>query len=113
MKFDPSAPTQGSAAIILWFISPKKRPLKRIFLFIVTNLAVLALLSTVIFVVEQVFGLRLPQGGLGGLLVFAAVCGFGGALEVLKSSHGEPMPPQMRAFGINGGRPNGGAGKRF
>jgi len=48
--------------------------MKRIFLFIVTNLAVLALLSAVIFVVEQVFGLRLPQGGLGGLLVFAAVC---------------------------------------
>jgi len=37
--------------------------LKRIFLFIVTNLAVLALLSAVIFVVEQGFGLRLPQGG--------------------------------------------------
>src|ERR1700690_1579827 len=30
-----------------------------------------------------------------------------GALEVLKSSHGEPMPPQMRAFGINGGRATG------
>jgi heat shock protein HtpX len=26
-----------------------------------------------------------------------------GALEVLKSSHGEPMPPQMQAFGINTG----------
>jgi heat shock protein HtpX len=24
-----------------------------------------------------------------------------GALEVLKRSHGEPMPPQMQAFGIN------------
>ena len=47
--------------------------MKRIFLFIVTNLAVLALLSAVIFVVEQGFGLRLPQGGLGGLLVPAAV----------------------------------------
>ena len=60
--------------------------MKRIFLFIVTNLAVLALLSAVIFVVEQVFGLRLPQGGLGGLLVFAAVCGFGGALISLALS---------------------------
>jgi len=60
--------------------------MKRIFLFIVTNLAVLALLSAVIFVIEQVFGLRLPQGGLGGLLVFAAVCGFGGALISLALS---------------------------
>jgi heat shock protein HtpX len=60
--------------------------MKRIFLFIVTNLAVLVLLSIVIFVVEQVFGLRLPQGGLGGLLVFAAVCGFGGALISLALS---------------------------
>jgi heat shock protein HtpX len=60
--------------------------MKRIFLFIVTNLAVLALLSIVIFVIERVFGLRLPQGGLGGLLVFAAVCGFGGALISLALS---------------------------
>ena len=44
--------------------------MKRIFLFIVTNLAVLALLSVVIFVIESVFGVRLGQGGLGGLLVF-------------------------------------------
>ena len=60
--------------------------MKRIFLFIVTNLAVLVLLSAVIFVIERVFGVRLPQGGLGGLLVFAAVCGFGGALISLALS---------------------------
>ena len=60
--------------------------MKRIFLFIVTNLAVLALLSIVIFVIERVFGVRLPQGGLGGLLVFAAVFGFGGALISLALS---------------------------
>jgi heat shock protein HtpX len=54
--------------------------MKRIFLFIVTNLAVLALLTVVMFVLEQVLGVRLPRGGLGGLLVFAAVFGFGGAL---------------------------------
>jgi heat shock protein HtpX len=60
--------------------------MKRIFLFIVTNLAVLALLSIVIFVVEQVFGVRLAQGGLGGLLVFAAIFGFGGALISLALS---------------------------
>src|SRR5271169_5221591 len=60
--------------------------MKRIFLFIVTNLAVLALLSLVIFIIERVFGVRLPQGGLGGLLVFAALCGFGGALISLALS---------------------------
>jgi len=60
--------------------------MKRIFLFIVTNLAVLLLLSIVIFVIERVFGVRLPQSGLGGLLVFAAVCGFGGALISLALS---------------------------
>lgn len=60
--------------------------MKRIFLFIVTNLAVLALLSVVIFVIESVFGVRLGQGGLGGLLVLAAICGFGGALISLALS---------------------------
>lgn len=60
--------------------------MKRIFLFIVTNLAVLALLSIAIFVIEQVFGVHLAQGGLGGLLVFAAVFGFGGALISLALS---------------------------
>jgi heat shock protein HtpX len=29
------------------------------------------------------------------------------ALQVLKQSHGEPMPPQMQAFGINTGSTNG------
>jgi heat shock protein HtpX len=60
--------------------------MKRIFLFLVTNLAVLALLSVVIFIIEQVFGVRLAQGGTGGLLVFAAVFGFGGALISLALS---------------------------
>ena len=60
--------------------------MKRIFLFIVTNLAVLALLSLVVFIIEQVFGVRLGGGGLGGLLVFAAVFGFGGALISLALS---------------------------
>jgi len=53
--------------------------MKRIFLFLVTNLAVLALLSVVVMVLEQLFHVRLGQGGLGGLLVMAAVFGFGGA----------------------------------
>jgi heat shock protein HtpX len=60
--------------------------MKRIFLFIVTNLAVLALLTLVVFIIEQVFGVRLAGGGLGGLLVFAAVFGFGGALISLALS---------------------------
>jgi heat shock protein HtpX len=60
--------------------------MKRIFLFLVTNLAVLALLTLVIFIIEQVFGVRLAGGGLGSLLVFAAVFGFGGALISLALS---------------------------
>src|SRR5271165_549445 len=65
---------------ILRLFCSKKRLMKRIFLFIVTNLAVLALLSVVLFIVENVFGVQLAQGGTGGLLVFAAIFGFGGAL---------------------------------
>jgi heat shock protein HtpX len=62
--------------------------MKRIFLFVATNLAVLALLSLVLFIIERVFGVRLPGsgGGLGGLLVFAAVFGSGGALLSLALS---------------------------
>jgi heat shock protein HtpX len=60
--------------------------MKRILLFVATNLAVLVLLSLVIFIIERVFGVHLPGGGLGGLLVFAAVCGFGGALISLALS---------------------------
>jgi heat shock protein HtpX len=60
--------------------------MKRIFLFLVTNLAVLALLSVVVFIIEQVFGVRLAHGNSSGLLVFAAVFGFGGALISLALS---------------------------
>jgi heat shock protein HtpX len=60
--------------------------MKRIFLFVLTNLAVLALLSAVLFVVETVFGVHLMQGGTGGLLVFAAIFGFGGSLISLALS---------------------------
>jgi heat shock protein HtpX len=60
--------------------------MKRIFLFIVTNIAVLALLSLVLFIVENVFGVHLMQGGTGGLLVFAAIFGFGGSLISLALS---------------------------
>jgi heat shock protein HtpX len=60
--------------------------MKRIFLFIVTNLAVLVLLGLVVFVIEHLFGLRLGQGRTGGLLAFAAIYGFGGALVSLALS---------------------------
>jgi heat shock protein HtpX len=60
--------------------------MRRIFLFVLTNLAVLALLTAVVFVLEGVFHVRLTQGGLGGLLVFAAIFGFGGALISLALS---------------------------
>src|ERR1700732_2108129 len=73
-------------ATILRLFSSIKSPMKRIFLFIVTNLAVLALLSLVLFIVENVFGVRLMQGGTGGMLVFAAIFGFGGSLISLALS---------------------------
>jgi heat shock protein HtpX len=60
--------------------------MKRILLFILTNLAVLALLSVVLFVVENVFGVHLLQGGTGGLLALAAIFGFGGSLISLALS---------------------------
>jgi heat shock protein HtpX len=60
--------------------------MKRIFLFVVTNLAVVALLSLVLFVVERVFGVHLGGSGMGGLLVFATIFGFGGALISLALS---------------------------
>jgi heat shock protein HtpX len=60
--------------------------MKRILLFVVTNLAVLALLTVVVFVLQGVFGVHIPQNGLGGLLLFAAIFGFGGALVSLALS---------------------------
>ncbi|MEN1928521.1 protease HtpX [Luteimonas sp. MJ250] len=54
--------------------------LKRVVLFLATNLAVLALLS----IIMSVFGIN-PQS-MGGLLVMAALFGFGGSLISLLSS---------------------------
>lgn len=56
---------------------------KRIALFLATNLAVLALLSVVMAVLQSM-GIRLE--GTGQLLVFAAVFGFGGSLISLMTS---------------------------
>ncbi|MBS7455663.1 protease HtpX [Coralloluteibacterium stylophorae] len=57
---------------------------KRITLFLATNLAVLVLLGIVMSVLQGVFGVRLDGGA--GLLVFAAVFGFGGSLISLMMS---------------------------
>lgn len=60
--------------------------MKRIFLFLATNLAVIVVLSIVarLFGVDQYLAAR--GGDLGGLLVFAAIFGFGGALISLALS---------------------------
>ena len=57
---------------------------KRIALFLATNLAVMVLLGIVLSVLQNVFGIRL--GNTGGLLVTAAVFGFGGAFISLAIS---------------------------
>jgi heat shock protein HtpX len=64
----------------------KEKDMKRIFLFVLTNFAVLALLAAAVFVIERVFGLRWPGGGMGDLLAFAAVIGCGGAVVSLALS---------------------------
>jgi heat shock protein HtpX len=58
---------------------------KRTFLFLATNFAVLALASIVLNVVLPLFGIHLGNGN-GGLLVMAAVLGFGGAFFSLAIS---------------------------
>lgn len=57
--------------------------LKRVFLFLLTNLAVLALLS-IVMAVLRAFGFSFA--GNGGLLAMAAVFGFGGSLVSLMMS---------------------------
>ena len=57
---------------------------KRITLFLATNLAVLALLSIVMAILQKYFGINL--GSNAGLLVFAAIFGFGGSLISLMTS---------------------------
>jgi heat shock protein HtpX len=80
LKSAPFVPTIAMRPSIAAELPSTKGLMKRIFLFIMTNLAVLALLSVVVFAIEQVFHVRLGQAGLGNLLVTAAVFGFGGAL---------------------------------
>jgi heat shock protein HtpX len=86
LKLKPNVPTIAVLGYILRLLFPIETPMKRIFLFVLTNIAVLALLSIVLFIVENVFGVHLMQGGTGGLLAFAAVFGFGGSLISLALS---------------------------
>jgi len=58
----------------------------RIFLVLCTNVAVLAVLYLVLFALEAVFGVHVGGPGIGGLLLFSAVFGFGGALISLALS---------------------------
>ncbi len=54
---------------------------KRIFFFLLTNMAVLALLSIVMMVVNYFFpGILSANGGMVQLLIYALVLGFGGAI---------------------------------
>ncbi len=54
---------------------------KRIFFFLLTNMAVLALLSVVMSVVNYFFpGILSANGGMVQLLIYALVIGFGGAI---------------------------------
>ena len=58
--------------------------MKRIVLFLITNLAVILVLSIVLNIVFSVLGV--DRSGIGGLLVFAAVFGFGGSFISLAMS---------------------------
>ena len=60
--------------------------MKRTFLFLATNFAVLVLFGIVLNVVLPMFGIRLDQAGNTGLLVMAVVFGFGGAFFSLAIS---------------------------
>jgi heat shock protein HtpX len=60
--------------------------MKRVFLFLATNLAVVLVLSVVAHVLGVDQYLQARGGNLGGLLVFAALFGFGGALISLALS---------------------------
>jgi heat shock protein HtpX len=62
-----------SNSLIMQFI-------KRMFFFLLTNIAVLALLSVVMFVVNMFFpGILDAGGGMGGIMIYAVVFGFAGS----------------------------------
>jgi heat shock protein HtpX len=80
LEIDFKYPDYHRQPTIVRMFSRKKRLMKRIFLVLGTNLAVLLLLGSAIFLIERLAGVRLGRGGAGALLCFAALCGFGGAL---------------------------------
>ena len=67
--------------------------MKRIALFVLTNLAVVVVLGISMSIIQALFGVNLSQGGrglnLGGLMVMALIMGFGGAFISLLMS--KPM----------------------
>jgi heat shock protein HtpX len=60
--------------------------MKRIVLFVLTNLAVMLVLSVALSIIMPLLGIRPEQGGMAPLLVFAAVFGMGGAFISLAMS---------------------------
>ena len=60
--------------------------MKRVFLFVLTNLAVMLVLSVALSIIMPLLGIRPEQGGMAPLLVFAAVFGMGGAFISLAMS---------------------------
>lgn len=59
---------------------------KRIGLFLLTNILVIATISIFLNVILPLFGFHLDPASIGGLVVFSAVWGFGGALISLLMS---------------------------
>lgn len=55
--------------------------MKRVFLFIMTNLAVLLVLNIILGIIFASFNIK--QGSMGGILIIAGVFGFGGSLVSL------------------------------
>ncbi len=71
--------------------------LKRVWLFIITNIAIIAMISIVMFVVERVFGISLSgQGWYLGIFIYAAVIWFAGSFMSLFFSKWSAK----RAYGI-------------
>jgi heat shock protein HtpX len=60
--------------------------MKRVFLFVLTNLAVLLVLSVALSIIMPLLGIRPGQAGIAPLLVYAAVFGMGGAFISLAMS---------------------------
>ncbi|WP_047045265.1 protease HtpX [Vibrio mexicanus] len=62
--------------------------MKRVMLFLATNLAVILVLSIVLNVLSAVLGIQLGGGSTSGILLMAAVFGFGGSFISLMMSKG-------------------------